>query len=61
MGIYLNPGNNKFREASNSEIYIDKTMLISVTNKMMNTLKKNICISRPRRFCKSMAANMLAG
>ena len=60
MGIYLNPGNNKFREASNSEIYIDKTMLISVTNKMMNTLKKNICISRPRRFGKSMAANMLA-
>lgn len=60
MGIYLNPGNNKFKEVINSELYVDKSMLISVVNKLMNTMRKNICISRPRRFGKSMAANMLA-
>lgn len=60
MGIYLNPGNKKFEKAVKSEIYVDKTMLLSITNSKINTLKQNICISRPRRFGKSMAANMLA-
>lgn len=60
MGIYLNPGNKGFREAVNSEIYVDKTGLISLTNKYINTEQKNICVSRPRRFGKSMALKMLA-
>lgn len=60
MGIYLNPGNKKFENAVKSEIYVDKTMLLSITNSKINTLKQNICISRPRRFGKTMAANMLA-
>ena len=59
MGIYLNPGNMQFKEAVNSEIYIDKSMLIAFTNKNARTLQKNICVSRPRRFGKSMAADML--
>ena len=33
MGIYLNPGNDAFQEAVNSEIYVDKSMLIAFTNK----------------------------
>ena len=33
MGIYLNPNNDRFRQALNSEIYVDKSGLISVTNK----------------------------
>ncbi|MDD6825847.1 MAG: AAA family ATPase, partial [Oscillospiraceae bacterium] len=60
MGIYLNPGNDLFFEAINSDIYIDKSMLIDITNKSLRTTNKHICISRPRRFGKSMAANMLA-
>ncbi len=60
MGIYLNPGNGKFQEALNSRIYIDKTGLISYTNEILKTNQKYICVSRPRRFGKSMAANMLA-
>ena len=60
MGIYLNPGNAKFKRASNSEIYVDKTELIKLTNKVIDTEQNCICISRPRRFGKSMAANMLA-
>ncbi|MDE6984741.1 MAG: ATP-binding protein, partial [Lachnospiraceae bacterium] len=60
MGIYLNPGNKGFREAVNSEIYVDKTGLIALTNKYINTEQKYICVSRPRRFGKSMALKMLA-
>ena len=60
MGVYLNPGNNLFAEAVRSDIYVDKTKLIQHTNKALGTLQKFICISRPRRFGKSMVANMLA-
>ncbi|MDO5411838.1 MAG: AAA family ATPase, partial [Lachnospiraceae bacterium] len=52
--------NSKFIKALNSEIYVDKTGLIQYTNKVMNTMQQNICVSRPRRFGKSMAADMLA-
>ena len=60
MGIYLNPTNDKFFKAVNSEIYIDKTDLIRYTNKVLNTTQQNLCVSRPRRFGKSMAADMLS-
>ena len=59
MGIYLNPGNELFKQAANSKIYVDKSMLIDATNSLLNTSDTHICISRPRRFGKSMAANML--
>ncbi len=59
MGILLNPKNTEFRESLNSRIYIDKTMLIDYTNSVLRTAQKYICVSRPRRFGKSMAANML--
>ena len=52
MGIYLNPGNEKFFRAVHSEIYVDKTGLLEYTNKVMNTSQQNICVSRPRRFGK---------
>ena len=60
MGVYLNPGNNSFKQAINSKIYVDKTALIQYTNESIDTMQRFICISRPRRFGKSMAANMLA-
>ncbi len=60
MGIYLNPGNDLFEMSVNSEIYVDKSMLINITNSVLRTDERHICISRPRRFGKSMAANMLA-
>ena len=60
MGIYLNPGNDDFQMALDSEIYVDKSMLIKHTNKVIRTEQRFICVSRPRRFGKSMAANMLA-
>ena len=60
MGIYVNPDNRRFLQAVNSEIYIDKSRLISVTNKKLNTEQKYICVSRPRRFGKSINLAMLA-
>lgn len=60
MGVYLNPGNDKFYKAINSEIYVDKTGLIQYTNRVFSTMQQNVCVSRPRRFGKSMTANMLA-
>ena len=59
MGIYLNPDNKDFQRALNSKIYIDKSELVSYTNSIMNTEQQFVCSSRPRRFGKSMAANML--
>lgn len=59
MGIYLNPDNIEFYRATNSEIYVDKTELIRFTNRYLDTEHRNLCVSRPRRFGKSMAANML--
>ena len=58
MGIYLNPGNSGFAEISNGD-YVDKTGLISLTNHTINTKQKLTCVSRPRRFGKSYAAQML--
>jgi len=59
MGVFVNPDNSAFEVAINSEIYIDKTGLLEYTNKIMNTLQGYVCNSRPRRFGKSITANML--
>ena len=58
MGTYLNPGNSGFEKIRNS-IYVDKTGLIRLINQTIGTIQKLTCISRPRRFGKSMAADML--
>lgn len=60
MGIYLNPGSDKFQEALRSAIYVDKSSMIAYTNRIFKSSNKYICVSRPRRFGKSMAANMLS-
>ena len=60
MGFYLNPGNKGFWESIRSKIYVDKTGLIAYTNGIINTKEKFVCVSRPRRFGKSMTLEMLA-
>lgn len=61
MGKFLNPRNDAFRQAIYDDIYVDKTMMIACMNKKIGKeSSKYICVSRPRRFGKSMAANMLA-
>lgn len=60
MGKFVNPNNSAFQSAIDAEIYIDKTGLIEFTNRVLGTPQGFICNSRPRRFGKSFAANMLA-
>ena len=60
MGRFVNPDNSAFQVALNSRIYVDKTGLIEYTNSVLDTTNAYICNSRPRRFGKSYAANMLA-
>ncbi|MCD8132999.1 MAG: ATP-binding protein [Clostridiales bacterium] len=59
MGVYLNPGNDAFRQIRNG-IYVDKTGLIDYINGTIGTPFNLTCFSRPRRFGKSFAAMMLS-
>lgn len=58
MGMYLNLGNAGFQSIRKS-LYVDKSGLISFINKTLGTANKLTCVSRPRRFGKSYAAQML--
>lgn len=60
MGSYLNIGSGEFQECVSSEIYVDKSMIIQMCNACIGTMQKYICVSRPRRFGKSMVLKMLA-
>ena len=59
MGIYIDKGNEAFRRIRNSE-YVDKSGLIAVVNRTLFTEQMFTCVTRCRRFGKSMAAKMLA-
>ena len=58
MGIYINPGNESFR-VKRGGIYVDKSGLIGIVNRSIGQQEKLSCVSRPRRFGKSYAAQML--
>ncbi len=60
MGAYLNPGNRKFQISLNSKIYVDKSLLIQELNELIDTSQRFVCVSRPRRFGKSITIEMLA-
>ena len=59
MALYLNVGNESFQESLNSLIYVDKSPLIEILNKSIKTKNKYFCLSRPRRFGKSVTAQMI--
>ena len=60
MGIYLNPGSDRYEEALRTEIYVDKTNMISFLNSVVNTKRKYVAVSRPRRFGKTTTADMIS-
>ena len=60
MGTYLNPGAGKLQQSRNSEIYVDKSGMLSYLNHVINTEQRFVCVSRPRRFGKSMSANLIS-
>ena len=59
MGQFLNPGKTSYEEAVNSQIFVDKTEMIAFLNTLVRTKQKYVCVSRPRRFGKTMAADMI--
>ena len=60
MGIYVNPGKSSFESAVNSKIYVDKSGMLEYFNDILGTEQRWICISRPRRFGKSITAGMIS-
>ena len=59
MSFYLNKNNDLFFDSINADIYVDKTMLIGNCNRLIRKPNKFMCITRPRRFGKTMALSML--
>jgi len=59
MGTYINIGNAGFQSVRNGE-YVDKSGLIAVVNSTLFTERRFSCVTRCRRFGKSLAAKMLA-
>ena len=60
MGMYLNPGKTAYEEAIHSEVFIDKSEMILFLNSLIGTKRKYASVSRPRRFGKTTAADMIA-
>jgi hypothetical protein len=58
MGRFLNKGNDGFRAVVNGE-FVDKSALIEIVNATLNTERQFTCVSRARRFGKSVGAKML--
>ncbi len=58
VGRFLNKGNQKFAEFSRTKYFIDKTELLNVLLEK-DVDEKFICCSRPRRFGKSVTADMM--
>ena len=59
---FLNSGTGftLFEYEAQKDAYVDKTLLIHEVWRYARKTNKYICITRPRRFGKSVAANMLA-
>ena len=62
MGNYLNTTAvyDTYRREHNSPYFVDKSKLLCELCPRVDTTANYICVTRPRRFGKSMAANMMA-
>ena len=58
MGTFIDKGNLAFQEIKNSD-FVDKSGLIAILNNCIKTTHRYVCVSRPRRFGKSVAAKMI--
>ena len=58
MGKYINKGNDGFASIRNSN-FVDKSMLIAQVNSVLMTDSRFLCVTRARRFGKSVAVKML--
>lgn len=60
MGIYLNPNADAFNNDRNTRIYVDKSLVVEELNKLVSSRDDFVCLSRPRRFGKSMVGNLIS-
>ncbi|MBO4333061.1 MAG: AAA family ATPase [Paludibacteraceae bacterium] len=60
MGLYLNPNAESLKQSLRNKIYIDKSLVIAELNDLAETDLDFVCISRPRRFGKSMVGNLIS-
>ncbi len=59
MGRFLNPGNGGFQRIIGSEVYVDKTGILGFLNRWIDTDARFVCVSRARRFGKTVAARTI--
>ena len=59
MGFYINAGNENLKRALNSEIFVDKSLVLQKLCSLLNTNQNFICVSRPRRFGKTMVRDLM--
>ena len=62
MGVYLNNTSSyeAYRKVKNSPYFVDKTHILTKIIPRIETSENCLCITRPRRFGKSVIANMMA-
>ena len=59
MALFLNQDNEKLERYMNQDIFVDKSLIIKECNKVSNSENCYMCITRPRRFGKTLALSML--
>ena len=62
MGVYLNNTSSyeAYRKVKNSPYFVDKSHILTKIIPRIETSENCLCITRPRRFGKSVIANMMA-
>ena len=62
MGIYLNSKTayTLYKSETEKPYFVDKSRMLKELFPMVETGNNHICITRPRRFGKTVAANMIA-
>ena len=60
MGVYFNPGERRIQKILNNDIFVDKSLIISELNKKFDSEDGFLCVSRPRRFGKSVVGNLIS-
>lgn len=58
MGLFVNPGMGSLLEDMNDDICVDKSLIIAELNKCYGSRRRFVCVSRPRRFGKTMVGNV---
>ena len=59
MGDYLNPSSPRYEKLKKSKVFVDKTDIFEILNENLGKEKCFFCLSRPRRFGKSVTAQMI--